>query len=168
MGRGRKRGGRDGTRRPPILTEEPFGAADEDPDALFREAMAQLGDGGVPDKDAKRAREGASQSAPRPQLRERNNVVIDLHRLTLAAAKSVVERQLASALANAGGQHVTATIITGKGRHSTGEGVLARDVHAFVIARFRALIISIEDAPADLVVFELPIKGHFRVVLKPS
>jgi hypothetical protein len=164
MGRGRKRGGRDGTRRPPRLSEEPFGGADDDPDALFRAAMAELDASGVPDKDAVRARE----RAPSPKLRERRDVVIDLHRMTLAAAKALVERQLSAALAAAGGAPVTATIITGKGRHSPGEGVLAREVHAFVVARWRAQIVAIEDAPADLVAFELPIKGHFRVVLKPG
>ena len=91
---------------------------------------------------------------------------LDLHRLTLTEAESAVDRFLGDLLNGKGGE-VTVTIITGKGRHSgEGGGVLSKEIHNYVKRKFGRQIVAIEESPAKLVVGELPIRGHFKVVLR--
>lgn len=93
---------------------------------------------------------------------------LDLHRMTLAEAEYAVDRfvgDLLNASAGRGGE-VTVTIITGKGRHSgEGGGVLAKEIHHYVQRRYGRQIVAIEESPANLVIGELPIRGHFKVIL---
>jgi len=92
-------------------------------------------------------------------------VVIDLHGHTVDEAKAEVDREIGR-LSLVRGQRVHVRIITGKGRHSQGEGVLPRAIHDYVSQRFARIIDKIDESPADLVLGELPMRGHFDVWLK--
>ena len=60
-------------------------------------------------------------------------------------------------------------IITGKGRHQQrGEHLLARDVHSWLEHKYRAWIVEIEQSPHDVLIGDLPLRGHFEVVLRRS
>ncbi len=159
--RGGKRG--DGEeRRPPKLADVDPGAQDAE-DQLFREAMENLER--VPAKD--HALDRAAAQPPRGARVPEQAIKIDLHRMTLGEAEAQVERVLSRLISGlAPGAQVKVQIITGKGRHSGGgAAVLPREIHRYVKKRFAAHLVTIEDSPADLVVGELPIRGHFHVTL---
>lgn len=57
-------------------------------------------------------------------------------------------------------------IITGKGRHSEGPGVLVRHIHEYIRLKYGGRILSIGENPADMIVNGLPIRGYFYVKIK--
>ena len=129
---------------------------------LFLEAFERLNK--VPSKDRvldeienmHRTTKGAKQSGPK---------VLDLHHCTVPEARGRVDGMLANIVANLKAP-VTVQIITGKGRHSgAGGAVLAREIHQYVKVKYADYIVTLEDSPADMVVGELPIRGHFHVTL---
>ena len=92
---------------------------------------------------------------------------IDLHGLTLAES----QRQIDALLRRVVTRHnnVRVKIITGKGRHQQrGEHLLARDVHSWLQHKYRAWIVEIEQSPDAVRIGELPLRGHFEVVLRKS
>ena len=92
--------------------------------------------------------------------------IVDLHGYSLSEANDIVGRKISAILVSKGGI-VTLRVITGKGHHSgVGGSVLAKDVHAYVQARFHKSIERMDSAPADVIVGNLPIRGHFDVVLR--
>lgn len=92
--------------------------------------------------------------------------VVDLHGYTLSEANDIVGNKISEILLSKDGL-VTLRVITGKGHHSgVGGSVLAKDVHSYVQARFRKSIERIDSAPADVIIGNLPIRGHFDVVLR--
>lgn len=189
MARKGKRGRDD--RRPPKLDDSAARhEAEAEADRLFLEAMARLENVPVKDRaldqesEAKRssvpgtprgssvpgapAAPGALGKATRRSVPGADGVIkVDLHRLTVAEAEARVARVLAGLVDGLKpGDRIKVQIITGKGRHSgSGGAVLAREIHRFVRRQFGASIVAIEDSPADLVVGELPIRGHFHVTL---
>lgn len=133
-------------------------------DRAFLEAMQAFDPASVPVKDTPDAAplvRKRSQSGP-----GQPDDVIDLHGFTLKEALDIVQARLAAALARSTGI-IHIRIITGKGRHS-GEGgsVLAREVHADVRRRFHNHIQRIDEAPAAVMVGDLPVRGHFDVWLR--
>lgn len=96
------------------------------------------------------------------------DLTIDLHGLTISEAENVVEDEL-DQLIKIPGRKWRIRIVTGKGIHSNragGNGTLSRAVHDFVQNRYFSQIVSIQDSPADVLLGDLPIRGHFDVVLK--
>lgn len=105
-------------------------------------------------------------SVKKPAARTRIAVhQIDLHGLTLRESQQQIDallRRVVSKTAN-----VRVKIITGKGRHKQqGEHLLARDVHSWLQHKYRAQIVEIESSPHDVRIGDLPLRGHFEVVLR--
>jgi DNA-nicking Smr family endonuclease len=148
----------------PSVTIETGEAADQ----AFLEAMQDFDPSWVPpgEPEAEERPSGRKRSAGAPSQSGKPDLVIDLHGFTLREALTVVHSRIASVLASASGI-IHIRIITGKGRHS-GEGgsVLAREVHAEVRARYQRRIQRLDEAPTDVVVGDLPIRGHFDVWLR--
>ena len=92
---------------------------------------------------------------------------IDLHGLTLRESQQQIDallRRIVSKTSN-----VRVKIITGKGRHrQCGEHLLARDVHSWLQHKYQAWIVEIEQSPHDVRIGDLPLRGHFEVVLRRS
>lgn len=138
-------------------------------DQAFLEAMQAFDGSGVPPKDRFDADSVNAGSLParKPGRGTTAPVVIDLHGYTLREAKEIVIARIQAQCASVRGGVIHFRIITGKGRHSGQDGsVLAREVHAIVRNQFRSSIQRIEDAPADVAVGGLPIRGHFDVWLR--
>ena len=142
----------------------------EEADRAFIEAMAGLDPSKIPgkdlqtDEDAMRgalavgARSRAKSSAP--------DITLDLHGYTLSEANDIVGNKISEILVSKAGI-VTLRVITGNGHHSgPGGSVLAKGVHSYVEQRFRKAIERMDSAPADVIVGNLPIRGHFDVALR--
>ena len=181
---GRKRRGRRGARGdfndgaeagdpvPARRPEKLNGVAFEDfasADAVFRAALAS----GIPSSAAvvkEVDREPPAAVAPatgRGSRRSSAAIAIDLHGLTAAEAAATIERIIRTHLVDLPrGSLLTFKVITGKGRHSgPGGPVLPRSVHAFLLARFGHLVQRIDEAPADVALSGLPVRGHFHVTI---
>ncbi len=90
---------------------------------------------------------------------------IDLHGLTLRESQQQIAALLQRVASKTG--NVRIKIITGKGRHQPrGENLLARDVHSWLQDKYRAWIVAIESSPHDVRIGDLPLRGHFEVVLR--
>jgi DNA-nicking Smr family endonuclease len=170
MGRKRRKGksgsGKDnpGVSKVPAISFE----IGEDADQAFIDAMKELDPSQIPGKDhLKDEDEKSRRPAATPRSKPgQPEFSIDLHGYTLSEAKDVVGSRLSQLIASQGGI-IHIRIVTGKGRHSGREGsVLAREVHTYVVQRFQKFIQRIDSAPADVVVGDLPIRGHFDVVLR--
>lgn len=142
----------------------------EEADRAFLEAMAGLDPSKIPGKDLQ-ADEDAMRSALASGARGRAktgspDITLDLHGYTLSEANDIVGNKISEILVSKAGV-VTLRVITGKGHHSgAGGSVLAKGVHSYVEQRFRKSIERIDSAPADVIVGNLPIRGHFDVVLR--
>jgi DNA-nicking Smr family endonuclease len=163
MSKRRKDGEKDG-RKPPrlqtVIMEDEELSRD-----LFLHAMAELEGKDLPDKDAAWEKAATERLGGRSDKKS-SNPSIDLHGLTLDQAKDYVSLRLDSLLDELSGQ-TTVTIITGKGKHSgPGGSVLAKEIHRFVRLRYESHIVYLEESPADLVVGQFPLRGHFRVSLR--
>ena len=151
-------------RKPPRLRSVVM-EDEEESRSLFLDAMAALDGKKLPDKDAAWAKASPARSEGRSDKKS-SNPSIDLHGLTLDQAKDYVSLRLDAILDDLSGQ-TTVTIITGKGKHSgPGGSVLAKEIHRFVRLRYEAQIVYLEESPADLVVGQFPLRGHFRVSLR--
>lgn len=90
---------------------------------------------------------------------------IDLHGLTLRESQQQIDTLLRRVVSRA--SNVRVKIITGKGRHrQRGEHLLARDVHSWLQHKYREWIVEIEQSPHDVRIGDLPLRGHFEVVLR--
>jgi DNA-nicking Smr family endonuclease len=113
------------------------------------------------DVDARHPKSRSSQSG-----KGRYSLQIDLHGLTLAEALDQVDVQIRYCFEQ-GYSSIEALIITGKGLHSGSEGgILAREVHRHISGKYRSMILQIEESPASTLLNGVPIRGHFRVILK--
>lgn len=156
-------------KRPKQLKESPSIQFEVEDDAL--ELMEQAMES-VP-SDIHREKSGSGSSDPissgsQPKSgKPTGTKSIDLHGHTLAEAKDRVRRTFQEIFSAARSGTMTITIITGKGLHSgPGGSVLPRDVHHFVKTEFANKIDSIESSPADNLINGIPIRGHFKVVLR--
>jgi len=142
----------------------------DEADRAFLEAMEGLDPSKIPGKDLQDEEEtfrNAMASGAKGKSRTgAPDLTIDLHGYTLSEANEVVGNKISEILVSKGG-FVTLRVITGKGHHSgVGGSVLAKGVHAYVEQRFRKSIERIDSAPADVTLGNLPIRGHFDVVLR--
>ncbi len=142
----------------------------EESDRAFLEAMEGLDPSRIPEKDQK-SDEEALRAALAAGTRAKAkggaaDITIDLHGYTLSEANEIVGNKISEILVSKAGI-VTLRVITGKGHHSgAGGSVLAKGVHSYVEQRFRKSIERMDSAPADVIVGNLPIRGHFDVVLR--
>ncbi|MEZ4744230.1 MAG: Smr/MutS family protein [Bdellovibrionota bacterium] len=96
---------------------------------------------------------------------KQSKVTVDLHGLTLQEAKSYLDVKIASAF-QMDLSEIEFMIITGKGRHSDeAYGILAHEIHDYVVFKYRSRLIQIEESPSKVKVNGLPIRGHFKVIL---
>ncbi len=120
--------------------------------------MSNLDQVAVPDKDIEFINEddfGKRVGVDHP-------VVVDLHGLMLPEAKEFLIRTIDRSLSTA--KHpVVFKVITGRGLHSKGGGVLVKEMHKFVCELYAGRLIDIEEDPGNLLIRGLPIRGHFHV-----
>lgn len=136
---------------------------DEEAERLFLEALENMDPEAVLRDKRRGAEHPAAPAKPRAGKGGRQDFSLDLHRLTLHEAQGRIDGMMRQVLAKLASGPVTLRIITGKGRHSVGSAVLPREIHSYVKSRYGAHIVRIDDSPADLVVGELPLRGHFDV-----
>jgi DNA-nicking Smr family endonuclease len=129
-------------------------------DQLFRKAVAEIPEQSIPHKD-----HGPDKTAPK-QRKPPKPLVIDLHGLTLLEAQQFVRNKISQEL-KASDVARTFKIITGKGLHSSGQGVLAQEIHGYVSRHFSGRITSMESSPNEVAVFGMPVRGHFMVTIRP-
>ena len=139
-------------------------------DQAFLDAMDGLDPSKIPGKEEQSDEDlmrGALSGGARAKAKSNSpDYTVDLHGYTLSEANDIVGNKISEILVSKAGI-VTLRIITGKGHHSgAGGSVLAKDVHSYVQARFRKSIERMDSAPADVIVGNLPIRGHFDVVLR--
>jgi DNA-nicking Smr family endonuclease len=87
--------------------------------------------------------------------------VLDLHGLRQHEAIQKVENVIQAILDD--GRLKKIRIITGRGNHSEGVGVLAKEVHPHVLRVFAKHILDMSVSPSELVVRGFPGRGHFDV-----
>lgn len=105
------------------------------------------------------------ESVAARQSRRRGCYELDLHGLTLSESQQRIDALFNRILR--AGQRTKVKIITGKGRHSRADtNLLARDVHVYVRQKYAERIVSIEQSPYAVRVGDLPIRGHFEVVIQ--
>ena len=105
------------------------------------------------------------ESIATKQSRRRDYYELDLHGLTLSESQQRIDALFNHILRTR--QRTKVKIITGKGRHSQANtNLLARDVHVYVRQKYAERIISIEQSPYSVRVGDLPIRGHFEVILR--
>lgn len=167
MGRKRQKGKAEKDNRgAPKATSVSFEIG-ADADQAFLDAMNTLDLTQIPAKDTKKdgGDEARKPAAPRGKS-DGPAISIDLHGYTLREALDVVGNRIAQLLARESGT-IHVRVVTGKGRHSGSEGsVLAKEVHKYVVQRFQKSIQRIDSAPADVMVGNLPIRGHFDILLR--
>ena len=95
---------------------------------------------------------------------EGKSVVIDLHQLKLAEALQRVEHILHAVIAD--GRIKQIRVITGRGNHSHGGGVLAREVQPYVAGRFARYLTQITDSPHEATIGGHPARGYFDLTLR--
>lgn len=170
MGRKRQKGKSGTGGDNPRLPKVPSVSFDigEEADQAFLDAMNTLDLSQIPAKDRKKD-ESPAVRKPAATPRSKTDgpaISIDLHGYTLREALEVVGNRISQVVARESGT-IHIRIVTGKGRHSGSEGsVLAKEVHKYVVQRFQKYIQRIDSAPADVMVGDLPIRGHFDVVLR--
>jgi DNA-nicking Smr family endonuclease len=159
MGDGKKNKGRP----PKLPAVDPIDEAEAE--RLFLESLENMD----PQAILRDKRRGLDEKEPVARPRPgrggdgQADYTLDLHRLTLAEAQGRIDGVLRQILGRLAAGPVTLKVITGKGRHSLGSSVLPREIHDYVKSRYAAHIHRIDDSPADLVVGELPLRGHFNV-----
>lgn len=115
--------------------------------------------------------EQKTTSMPRKAKQKRRRSVdqeltLDLHGLTTKESENVIDETILGLLAGVRSR-ISLKIITGKGLHSPdGRAVLSGHVHHYIRQRYAAYITKIDDAPSDVTLRGLPIRGHFCVILK--
>ncbi len=127
---------------------------------MMRDAVASMPAQSDKDRVAKDKKPPPHKQRPRP-----SSYQIDLHGLTLRESQQRIDALLRRVVV--GKNNVRVKIITGKGRHQQrGEHLLARDVHSWLRHKYRAQIVAIEQSPHDVKIGDLPLRGHFAVVLR--
>ena len=148
---------------------------EEDDLELFRRAVESFDPTAAKrEKGASADQVGGKTSHGKPNQGSKSRVdrgekhSIDLHRMTGAEARGALAGLFDALIANgAAGSRFEVRVVTGKGLHSgAGGGVLAREAHQFVLARYRREIISISDSPADVAISGVPLRGHFDVTIE--
>src|SRR5690606_29263413 len=92
---------------------------------------------------------------------------LDLHGMTVSEARNFMSMRLTDICNKHAGKLVKIRIITGKGRHSGPEGSsLSAMAHTFAQEILGSRIIAITEAPSQVKINNLPIRGHFDVMIR--
>jgi DNA-nicking Smr family endonuclease len=87
-------------------------------------------------------------------------VKVDLHRRSIREALDIIDEMIGSV--RPGRQRFR--VITGKGLHSGPAGSrMAQEVHLYIVRKYSSRIVMITDSPAEMMVGNLPWRGHFDV-----
>lgn len=161
MGNGKKNKGRP----PKLATIVTYGEAESE--KMFLESLEHMDPAAIL-RDKRQGLEEKAAAAAKPRsgrgAGDTVDFTVDLHRLTLHEAQTRIDGVMRQILGKVASGPVTLNVITGKGRHSVGgSAVLPREIHSYVKNHYSAHILRLEDSPADLVVGELPLRGHFKV-----
>jgi DNA-nicking Smr family endonuclease len=148
-------------KKPPKLT--PRGVRfelEDDAEQLFLESL---------DKVNPKEKLEFEDTEPRGLKAKKNrgpkSINIDLHSLTTEEAKAAVSHKLDQLIADRKDYEVV--IITGKGIHSGGEGgILIKEIPDFVRRKYQPYIDWMDESPAEVMINNIPIRGHFRLRLK--
>jgi DNA-nicking Smr family endonuclease len=90
---------------------------------------------------------------------------IDLHGMTSNEAIAYVDKFIESKGLEC--NILKIRVITGRGLHSGALGpVLAKEVHAYILATYKKRILQIESSPAETMMGGVTLRGHFSVKLK--
>lgn len=131
-------------------------AIEDNAEQLLQQAVEKM-----PDSIDKSDESRPSRSKPTTVKK----IELDLHGHTLAESQQRIDQLFRRIISN---NSVQVRIITGKGRHSRNKdnNLLARDVHAYVVRKYRLQIIAIDQSPHSVQIGSLPIRGHFDVTLR--
>lgn len=139
---------------------------DLEPDAedIFLEAIENISAKSIAEK-----KKGHHETGERSRAQKSKDTPaetsIDLHGCTLDEAKQKIDSLFQQLLRLSGRTH-RIRIITGKGIHSRSTGVLASEVHGYVLSQYRKHISEIQESPHSVKVGGIPIRGHFDLILR--
>ena len=146
-------------------------ALEHDAEDIFLEAFENIGASHIVDKENSSDIEKSTKSKNRNRKdRSRNSsgktLSIDLHGCTLSEAQTKIDHFFSQLLVS-GGQSFQIRVVTGKGLHSEGSnGVLAKEIHGYVVANYRSKITRIQESPHLVKVDGVPIRGHFDLTFQ--
>lgn len=107
------------------------------------------------------------QTIKKKKNEEHQSVEIDLHGLSLEAAKQSIDDFFHDFISFPPKADLKLTIITGKGRRSRdARPVLALEIPEYVLRKYRNYIVSHGNLPGELLLNDLPFKGYFSLVLR--
>ena len=130
---------------------------------MFLDAIKNISDSAI---QSAKARESVSEG---PKSKSKNDYLyeIDLHGLTVKEARDFLSKKLHEIANKHAGKLIKIRIITGKGRHSGPEGSsLSHMAHSFVQEILGNKIIAITEAPSQVKINNLPIRGHFDLMFR--
>ena len=151
-----KKKGKD-ARRPGRLPQE-IPPSEEEAREIFLASLEHI-DPSLKDEESASSR---NRAAGRSRGGLSESIDIDLHGLTRADACHRIDQVFGRCLAT-DKLHLI-KVITGKGRH--GVGVLAREIHRYVMERFGCHIVTIESSPHETITSGEPWRGHFTLQLR--
>jgi len=137
---------------------------EDDAEEIFLAAIEKINPQAIAHKDEPAA-DAVMEKRGRGEAATKSVITIDLHGHTLEEAQSEIDRVVLTLLRVPGQTHHM-RIVTGKGIHSSGDAVLASEVHGYVVSRFQKYILRIQDSPHAVKVGGVPIRGHFDLVLQ--
>ena len=113
-------------------------------------------------------KEAEKQQIIKKKREKKECVTIDLHGYTLTEAIACIDLNIINFIKS---KHLSINfkIITGKGHHSGKNGpVLPREVHTHIISKWKDYIEKIDESPIDTTINNIPIRGHFNVILNKN
>lgn len=129
---------------------------------LFLDAVANLSHEVVAEKLAAESDDGRAASTVARSRASGPAVTIDLHGLRLDEAMQYIRDELAPLWQSS----TEVTVVTGKGRHSEGGGVLVKEIYGRMQNEFAGRLQFLDSDPGQDLLNGLPIRGYFRVRVK--
>jgi len=142
---------------------------ESDAEDLFKTAVDAMGKRSRPLNNKDDDRDGqTSHQGAKSRKNKASPTKIDLHGMTLEAARRYVDSRINDILAQLSpGASAALDIVTGKGLNSgSGGGVLAREIPEWVRQRFARHIVDMDESPAEVQLGGMPLRGNFRVTIK--
>ena len=117
-------------------------------------------------KEKERGSACSNSSKKVSRSKKPNTFTFDLHGLTLEESKDLLRTKI-KVFSKKKNTKILLKIVTGRGLHSgPGGGVLCKDVHTFVCKYYGEYIISVDESPDEVRIGDVPLRGHFFVLLK--
>ena len=130
---------------------------EENAEELFLQALDRVDPKQKPEdrEKPKTIRKGGNRSS---------QSTIDLHGMTLDEARRALDVYIGDLIALGVTRQIT--VITGKGLHSESGGVLIKDIPRYIKEKYGNFISWMEESPDELRIGQVPIRGHFKFLLK--